>query len=58
MTVDFGLHIEPGAKTGEHNTWLENLDATARLMEGHVRSLCVYDHFFYDGAPAYEAGQP
>ena len=54
MSVDFGLHIEPGAKTGEHNTWLENLDATARLMEGHVRSLCVYDHFFYDGAPAYE----
>jgi alkanesulfonate monooxygenase SsuD/methylene tetrahydromethanopterin reductase-like flavin-dependent oxidoreductase (luciferase family) len=54
MTVDFGLHIEPGAKTGNHKKWLENLDATARLMEGHVRSLCVYDHFFYDGEPAYE----
>ena len=54
MTVDFGLHIDPGAKTGDHNSWLANLDATARLMEGHVRSLCVYDHFFYDGATAYE----
>jgi alkanesulfonate monooxygenase SsuD/methylene tetrahydromethanopterin reductase-like flavin-dependent oxidoreductase (luciferase family) len=54
MAVDFGLHITPGAKTGDHNHWLADLDATARLMDGHVRSLCVYDHFFYDGAPAYE----
>jgi alkanesulfonate monooxygenase SsuD/methylene tetrahydromethanopterin reductase-like flavin-dependent oxidoreductase (luciferase family) len=54
MTIDFGLHIDPGAKTGDHNNWLANLDATVRMMEGHVRSLCVYDHFFYDGEPAYE----
>lgn len=55
MAVEFGLHIIPGAKTGDHQQWLANMDAAAALMAGHVRSLWVYDHFFYrQGSPAYE----
>ncbi len=55
MTVDFGLGLLPGPPPGQLDIWLSDLDDSLPSLEGHFRSLWMTDHFFWDGAPTYEA---
>ena len=55
MTIDFGLGLLFGPPPGQLNKWLDDLDASLPLLEGHFRSLWMTDHFFWEGKPTYEA---
>lgn len=55
MAIDFGLGLLPGPPVEQLDVWLSDLDACLPQLEGHFRSLWMTDHFFWDGAPTYEA---
>ena len=55
MAIDFGLALPPGPQRDDYSKWLVNIDASARLLQDQFRSLWVYEHFFSDGHPTYEA---
>ena len=56
MTIDFGLNLTPGSRKGQPATqWLDDLDASLKLLGSSVRSLWMTDHFDWEGAPTFEA---
>lgn len=55
MSVDFGLALLAGPPAGRTHQWLDDLDVSLPLLEGHFRSLWMTDHFFWGGEPTYEA---
>ncbi len=55
MTVDFGLVVPPGPPKDNCAKWLADVDASSQLLQDHFRSLWIYDHFFEDGNPIFEA---
>ena len=55
MNVDFGLGLLHGPLVAPHSSWLADLDAALPALRPHFRSLWMTDHFFWDGAPTFEA---
>jgi alkanesulfonate monooxygenase SsuD/methylene tetrahydromethanopterin reductase-like flavin-dependent oxidoreductase (luciferase family) len=55
MTIQFGLILSPGPLKGEIERWLQDLDDVLPVLESHVDSLWMPDHFFWDDMPTYEA---
>jgi alkanesulfonate monooxygenase SsuD/methylene tetrahydromethanopterin reductase-like flavin-dependent oxidoreductase (luciferase family) len=56
MTVDFGMMLAPGSLPGQSaEQFLIDLDASLPALQGHIRSLWMTDHFFWDSAPTHEA---
>ena len=55
MAVDFGLLLSPGPAKGATRRWLDDLDACCRSSAGHIKSLWISDHLFWEDAPTYEA---
>lgn len=55
MAIDFGLYVPDGPPKDDYGTWLADVDANARMLQDHFRSLWMADHIFSDGAPTYEA---
>jgi len=53
--VDFGLGLLAGPPPGQNERFITELDATLAQLRGSFRSLWMTDHFFWDGAPTYEA---
>lgn len=55
MNVDFGLGLLHGPIRAPHSGWLADLDAVLPALRPRFRSLWMTDHFFWDGAPTFEA---
>ncbi len=55
MTTDIGLLLTPGPAKGSTSRWLAELDSYLPALAGHVRSLWMSDHLFWEDAPTYEA---
>ncbi len=55
MKIDFGLGLQFGPPKGQKQQWLATLDACVPKLSGHVRSLWMTDHFFWNDEPTYEA---
>ncbi len=55
MMVDFGLGLLPGPLRAPNTSWLADLDAALPALRPQFRSLWMTDHFFWDGAPTFEA---
>jgi len=55
MTVDFGLSVPAGPPKGQTARWLADLARIAPQIAGHLRSLWMTDHFFWEDSPTYEA---
>ena len=53
--VDFGLGLMHGPPKGENERFVTELAATMDQLKGYFRSIWMTDHFFWDGAPTYEA---
>ncbi len=53
--VDFGLGLLAGPPKGRNEGFLTDLDATLPQLKGSFRSIWMTDHFFWQGAPTYEA---
>lgn len=55
MAVEFGLSLPAGPPHGRINKWLDDLDTLLPQLEGHIKSVWMTDHFFWDDHPTYEA---
>ncbi|MCY4010126.1 MAG: LLM class flavin-dependent oxidoreductase [Anaerolineaceae bacterium] len=55
MNVDFGLGLLHGPLRPPNSGWLADLDAALPALRPRFRSLWMTDHFFWDGAPTFEA---
>ncbi len=55
MAVEFGLALTPGPLPGQIDQWLTNLETILPLLEGHIGSLWMSDHLFWEDMPTYEA---
>ena len=53
--VDFGLGLLHGPPKGENERFVTELAETLDQLKGYFRSIWMTDHFFWDGAPTYEA---
>ena len=53
--VEFGLGLPAGPPPGDNARFIDDLAATLARLGGSVRSIWMTDHFFWDGAPTYEA---
>ena len=53
--IEFGLGLPAGPPPGDNGRFIHDLAATLDLLGGSVRSIWMTDHFFWDGAPTYEA---
>ena len=53
--ADFGLGLLAGPPKDDNARFLADLDATLAQLKGSFRSIWMTDHFFWDGAPTYEA---
>ncbi len=55
MAVDFGMALPPGPTKEQPDTWMEVLESALPVLQGHIRSLWMPDHFFWVDNPTYEA---
>ena len=56
MTIEFGLALTPGSQREQAaGQWLDDLDASLTPLSGHIQSLWMSDHFFWNDAPTHEA---
>ena len=55
MTIEFGLILAPGPLKGAIDDWMNDLDAVLPILEGHMHSVWMPDHFFWGNMPTYEA---
>ena len=53
--VDFGLGLLHGPPKGANERFITELAETLEQLKGHFRSIWMTDHFFWDGAPTFEA---
>ena len=53
--VDFGLGLLHGPPRGQNERFVTELAETMEQLKGYFRSIWMTDHFFWDGAPTYEA---
>lgn len=53
--VDFGIGLLHGPPRGANERFVTELAETLDQLKGHFRSIWMTDHFFWDGAPTYEA---
>ncbi len=53
--VEFGLGLPAGPPPGDNARFVDDLAATLDKLGEAVRSIWMTDHFFWDGAPTYEA---
>ena len=53
--VDFGLGLLHGPPMGANERFVTELAETLDQLKGYFRSIWMTDHFFWDGAPTYEA---
>ena len=52
--VDFGFAITPGPVKGKVQQWQTEYDEIMPDLAGHVKSLWVTDHFFWEDMPTHE----
>ncbi len=53
--VDFGLGLLHGPPAGQNQRFITELAETLDQLKGYFSSIWMTDHFFWDGAPTYEA---
>ena len=53
--VDFGLGLLHGPPRGANERFITEMAETLDQLKGYFRSIWMTDHFFWDGAPTYEA---
>lgn len=55
MTVEFGLSLPSGPPKNRIDRFLLSLEETLPALRGHIASLWMTDHFFWDDEPTFEA---
>ena len=55
MTMEVGLVLPAGPAKGQINKWLDDLDVYLPRFKGHIRSLWMTDHLFWEDTPTYES---
>ncbi len=56
MTIEFGVMLSPGPdKTQPVHQWLDDLEASVGPLTGHIQSIWMSDHFFWQDQPTYES---
>lgn len=55
MSIDIGYALSPGPQKGDVQKWMNDIDRVLPVLAGHVKSIWMSDHLFWDDQPTYEA---